>query len=288
MTGEDSYRPPLELSHPLANAKLEQNFLLKQSLAQKLQGWLEGPQHQNLTRCGSEKMYRTCESCGKWTELTYRCSIRWCPVCNWRITADRRKILTFWNLRISQPKHLVLTRRNETGVLTQSLFKHTMASFARLRRCDVMRECKGGCVSMETTHEGRGWHVHLHALLDARFVDVKAVAIDWGRLMGQDFAIVRIDDLRTKPYAQEVLKYVVKSDDMVRWRPERILEFIRACRGVRFFRVFGSLYRYREELKSFLASGKEPHRCECGSCQHRYDNERSDVLRQHRKEHPSR
>ena len=132
---------------------------------------------------------------------------------------------------------------------------------------------------MEVTNEGRGWHVHLHVFCDARFVDARKLAVKWGKLMKQDFAIVKVIDCREKSYLAEVTKYVVKGSELVKWHAEEISQFIHAIRGVRFFATFGTLFKLRREVQAqidFMKPDAKP--CECGCTNFFYSNEESEVI----------
>src|SRR5580693_1155687 len=83
-----------------------------EQIRQKLSGLWDVPQFWNFTRCGAEDFFRTCKSCSAVEKFKYRCSIKWCPRCQWKITAERKRVLELWSSRVRQPKHLVLTIKN--------------------------------------------------------------------------------------------------------------------------------------------------------------------------------
>lgn len=244
-----------------------------ETIRMKLSGLNDSNQFLNFERCGHEQIYRTCKDCGKTESFTYRCNIKWCPRCQQRLTAIRRRVLQLWTRRITQPKHLVLTQRN-LPVLTRKTFRQHTVALARMRRSKCFRQVKGGCVSTEVTNEGNGWHVHSHWLLDCRWLDMEKVSIRWGVLVKQNFAIVKVKDCRNLDYIQEVCKYVAKGDELAKWEPDQINEFTRAIRGIRMFSSFGSLWKLAPEIRRELAAEKpEPPSCECGSDEFSYESE---------------
>lgn len=118
---------------------------------------------------------------------------------------------------------------------------------------------------MEVTNEGRGWHVHFHILIDAPWLCMPEVSETWGRLNGQDFAIVKIKDCRGAEYLAEVTKYAVKGSELSKWSGDEIATFIESFDGVRFFGVFGTLYGKRTEWKAWIESLTEIKPvCSCG------------------------
>lgn len=224
-------------------------------------------QLQNFARCGHEHIYKTCTGCDERTVHFYHCMIKWCPLCNWRITNRRRDLLKQWLPLIPQPKHLVLTQRNTRAFTRRMLREHTK-NLARVRRSKAFRQVKGGCVSVEITNESRGWHLHSHWLVDARWVDQAELAITWGKLVGQEYAIVKVKDARDKTdYQRELMKYVVKGSDLARWSQDELYQFITAVRGQRFFFAFGSLFKEARRLRALAESERTPSVCECGCSQ---------------------
>ena len=249
-------------------------------IAAKLAGLCETRQFSNFCRCGKEEIYRTCRACGQLEKFAYRCNIKWCPRCQWRISERRRNLILTWAKRVTQPKHMILTQKN-FPILTARELKKFTRDMARLRRSLVFKEVHGGCVSIEITNEGKGWHLHSHWLCDARWIDVKALAVTWGNLVGQEFAIVQVLDVRNKSYAHEVCKYLAKGSEIAAWPAEQILEFVLAIRGRRFFFSFGSLFREGAAVRAEIAAAKPPTpACDCGADDFIYETEVSAVLRE--------
>lgn len=233
-------------------------------------------QLQNFARCGHEKVYKTCAGCDETTSHAYHCMIKWCPCCNWRITERRRQLLKMWLPNIKQPKHIVTTQRN-SDTLTRELIRQHTRNLSRLRRSKVFEHVKGGCVSVEITNENRGWHVHAHWLVDARWVDEPELARTWGRLVGQDYAIVKVKDARDRTnYQRELMKYVVKGSDLARWSTDELYQFIESVRSQRFFFAFGQLFKVARSLRAQAELEKPPTTpCECGSCQFIFTSDHS-------------
>lgn len=252
--------------------------LWHESVRAKLSGYLDSTQFQNFSKCGKDTIYRTCAGCRDCKRLTYRCSIKWCPRCNWMISRSRSALVREWARRVTQPKHLVLTQRN-FPVLTRSKIREHQKNLARLRKQKVFRDVKGGCVSVEITNEGNGWHLHSHWLIDARWIDAAEVAVAWGKLCGQSFGIVKVKDARNCDYAAEVAKYVVKGNQLAKWESNEILQFVTAVKGIRFFFTFGNLSKLRPEIEQWLAAVKpDTAPCDCGCSKFCFEDERRAVL----------
>jgi hypothetical protein len=187
-------------------------------------------------------------------------------------------MLALWNLQIHQPKHIVVTQKN-FQLLTRKKVRDFGRALARLRRQALWKPVKGGCVSTEITNEGNGWHLHAHILADVRWLDGGELAIVWGRIIGQEFGIVKVKDARGKSYLGEVTKYVVKPSQLAGWEPEEINQFIRAIKGVRCFAAFGTLFHLQRKIKAQLHLNRPPPEpCECGCDQFVYESERASIL----------
>jgi hypothetical protein len=133
---------------------------------------------------------------------------------------------------------------------------------------------------MEVTNEGRGWHLHLHCLINARWIDEAELALQWDNITNHMGRIVRVKDCRGESYLSEVTKYVVKGNQLAAWQPSQIEQFINAFDGKRTFGVFGSLYGQRTEFAEFIAGLKQAKpRCDCGSCAINYYSENEWLIR---------
>ena len=235
------------------------------TIRDKLEPLNSTSQFLNFAKCGSEEIRFRCRSCQKMHEFFYRCSLRWCPRCAWKITEERKKILRLWANQIQQPKHLVLTMRN-FDVLTKRELRFFKSRLLRMRHWKIFSRVRGGCCSLEITNEGRGWHLHAHLLLDVRYLDMENISRKWARALGQKFAIVKIKDVRGTDYVNEVSKYVVEGSELAKWPAEKINEFVRAIRGIRFFNSFGSLKAAAPAIRAALEhDAREKFKCDCGA-----------------------
>lgn len=251
----------------------ERELVFHHSILAKLRSIGRSDLVDQVSDCHTERSVRRCCGCQRSSVFWNRCDKFWCVLCAPRLSRERREGVEWWADQVSQPKHVVLTVRNTTH-LSREYVKWFKDCFARLRRRHVWSLVKGGFYRIETTNESRGWHLHLHCLADARWIDARLLAQEWGEIVGQDFAIVCVKDARPGQlrggtigggYIKELTKYVVKGDQLSSWTPEQISEFIDAFTGVRTFGVFGSLYAKRTQWKEFLAELKAGRvKCECG------------------------
>lgn len=205
-----------------------------------------------------------CAGCLRTSPFYNRCDLRHCPCCAVRLSAKRKESLTWWTRQISQPKHVVLTCRN-TDTLTKARVLEFKKNLTRLRRSSFAKAWRGGFYSLEVTNDGEsGWHLHAHLLVDARWIDSRALSKIWERITGDSY-IVKVIDCRGTDYLREVTKYVVKGNDMARLTGDQIAELIESFDGVKTFGSFGNLYKLRSQHAAWREeqdSKKET--CECG------------------------
>jgi hypothetical protein len=118
------------------------------------------------------------------------------------------------------------------------------------------------------TNEDRGWHLHLHALIDCRWIDQVELSTVWAKIVGQDIAIVHVSDCRDGQYLREVSKYAVKGTDLATWPSTTLGQYVKAFTGVRTFGTFGTLRNRKKAFKEWQALNEaDAAACPCG-CVH--------------------
>ena len=226
-----------------------------------------------LEYCHSRFTVCQCYNCGKVRQFPNRCDSGLCPECQPRLANERRKSVEWWTQQIEQPKHVILTVKNIPEISKGHVLQ-VKEWFSRLRRRAFARNWLGGFYSLEVTNEGRGWHIHIHALVNARFIDGGELARQWADVTNQMGRIVRVRDCRDKSYLAEVTKYAVKGSQLASWPAPEIAAFVRAFEGVRTFGVFGSLYKVRTEYAAWIKEVQD-HKptCACGCSSAKYYTE---------------
>lgn len=217
-----------------------------------------------IEACHTEPVYLICKGCSTVRKVWNHCDNHLCPKCQPRLARERYDQVRFWAGQVAQPKHVVLTVRN-TDTIDRDQIRGLVRCFARLRRLKFARNWKGGMWAVEITNEAKGWHIHLHVLVDAKWIDSTQLAQSWARIVRQDFAIVKVKDARAADYVKECAKYCVKGTDLAAWHPGQLKAFVDAIEGCRTFGTFGTLYKRRKKLTEFLdAMMNERRACECG------------------------
>lgn len=251
-------------SHRLQAVMWERELIWQESILARLKSIGKGHLAGKMAECHTIETFKRCNGCQKVTKFFNRCELFFCPVCAPRLSRERKLTVEWWTKQVRQPKHLVLTVRN-TSSITKLYVQWLKGQLSKLRRAKVFSAVKGGFYSMEVTNEGHGWHVHFHLLIDTPWLCMPDLSQVWGKLVGQDFAIVKIKDCRGDDYLKEVTKYAVKGSELAKWSGLTIAEFIETFDGVRFFGVFGSLYGKRTEWKAWIEAIREiKPLCKCG------------------------
>ena len=241
----------------------------------KLKGIWETKQLVSFGKCGHDVILRGCKCCKVVEELAYRCNLKWCPLCNWRLAELRRQFLTEYASTMKNPIHVVLTQKS-VKILTATRIREKQINMAKLRRQEVFAAVTGGCASIEITwnREGDvrngvklagGFHIHSHWLVDASYISEQRMKNAWAKLVEQDFSIGMVKPIEEEDFLQEICKYVVEGSEIAAWPAEIIRQFVMAIKGKNCFFTFGDLRKRAREFRG--EAYRKNHReavCECG------------------------
>jgi hypothetical protein len=226
-----------------------------------------------LEKCHTQYTIAQCTKCHTVQKFPNRCDQYFCPECQPRLSNERRRAVEWWTREVKQPKHVVLTVQNVPNI-TKAHVLEFKKWWKNLRRSKFCRNWHGGFYSIEVTNEGRGWHLHLHALVNAHWIDTTGLSINWNRANNGLGRIVKVKDARKHDYLKEVTKYAVKGVQLAAWPKELICEFLDAFTGVRTFGVFGDLYAKRTEFAEWFKAIRDlKPTCKCGCCDVLYFSE---------------
>lgn len=227
-----------------------------------------------IVSCG-EEIGLICESCGRKHLLHKKCKKKWCPRCAPSLAAKRATEMRGVAEQFVWPLFITLTMRNVDD-LNATAVRTLRRAFGRLRHQRFWREnVTGGFASVEITNIGNGWHPHLHAVLDCRWLSLKTprpqrgekaqstlkkckaasqeLEKAWARLLKQPTASVKVKRCNAGTISKEVCKYTVKGSDLIESKG-RIGDLIRALESCRLMTTFGSAHGRVSQLR---AIGKE-------------------------------
>ena len=222
-----------------------------------------------LAKCG-EPFALHCSNCARIHAGEKKCNLKWCPVCARRRAAKlsmkyrRAAALMQW------PMHVTLTISN-TATISPAHLVRLKKALKKLRRRDIFaNNVAGGISAIELTNTGRGWHLHLHLLLDCEWLAIETprpkkyhsrahkknlfqrasaeLEREWSGLVDQLLSSIAVRRCSGATAVQEVLKYAVKAGDLID-SPDPIGDAIRTIDRARLVAPFGTLYKMRDELK---------------------------------------
>jgi len=264
---ENNSRPTAELRAALAEKLHEEGA---DDLAEKLEG------------C-AERISLICTNCGSEKKVETRCKQRWCPVCAVILSIKRIQRYDKAAKAMQWPLMLTLTMKNTA--IAEAAANEIVKAFTRLRRTQFWRNTvKGGVASYECTNQSRGWHPHLHVLVDCRWLAVntaeprrtdsretrahklrsaqRELSQQWAQAIGQTQAIVHARRAYG-PMLKEALKYNLKPSDLLNSKAP-IAGLLRALKGKRLVIPFGTCYGLGKQWKT--EDAERAHKCACPDC----------------------
>jgi len=258
-------------AHTRAPRPKSESRLAAEKSRQKLLEKLENEGADDLTRalakCGQADAL-VCTCCGEKWDIVKRCNRKWCPACQ-RALATRASLrYTGICESFSWPLFVTFTVKNLPDP-SLDFVRALRRSFGKLRRLRWWNKCvTGGVAGIEVTNTGKGWHPHIHALLDCKWLSVtttppashlsreqkkarftratKEVQEQWALCTGvkSSVKIKRASargNGRDRSIASEIIKYSVKGSDLVDI-PDDVAPVLRMLDGTRLLTSFGSAY----------------------------------------------
>lgn len=217
---------------------------------------------QKLAIC-QKPLVLKCLTCGTRKQVAQRCKRKWCPCCAKLLAAARSTELEFIVERMRWPLFVTLTMKNESDLSSGGVRKLRRA-FGKLRHRKLWKSCtRGGVAAVEVTNIGNGWHPHLHAVIDCKWLAWKTPAPQrrdpvekqrllyqlaaqeleraWAKCLGQSTASVKVKRANKSTITKEVVKYTVKNEDLVLCEG-RASDLIRALETTRLLTTFGTAH----------------------------------------------
>lgn len=232
----------------------------REALAERLEREGAADLGSALRNCGNV-LPLVCTSCGGRQTTETRCRKRWCPVCAPLVARER---LRRWKTavdRLQWPLFITLTIANNED---PERLRFLRESWAKFRRRKLIRErISGGVAACEVTNTGNGWHPHLHAVVDCRWLALytrepsrgdppevvaalcKSAAQEleatWANQVRQETASVQVARITGDQATVYALKYATKAAELLAVAGE-IAPMIRVLRKTRLVSGFGSLH----------------------------------------------
>lgn len=160
--------------------------------------------------CGEFYFMVRCQSCGNVFRSYITCKKRTCEKCS-RVRSVRL-VNAYYPVVLSftWPAFMTLTLPWVESKKVREQKDRLVDSFAKLRRWKEIGFKKGIYTIEILKKDGDFWYLHLHALIDCKWLDQKRLSEIWKKITG-DASIVDIRRINnTKKACMEVIKYQTK------------------------------------------------------------------------------
>jgi len=196
-----------------------------------------------LNDCTETLSLVICKECDhKWYVVNH-CRSRACPICSFQVSRERAKYLNALCQRIQSVKLLTLTMPAWKGAPRDGI-KLLRDSFNKLRRHKLMKSVVGGAYCIEVIPNENYWHIHLHAILDCKFLPYQRIFSEWRALF--DVRHIEVDIRQAD--SREARSYIAKEvgkNMAISLEPEFIVEWYRAIKGSRLWTSFGTFFNIK-------------------------------------------
>jgi hypothetical protein len=213
-----------------------------------------------LFDCQETELKAFCRNCGKAWWVINRCRTRICPLCSWQKAKERAAFLEAMSAGMKHPKMITVTMPTWTASPADGI-RFIRRAFARLRRSALFKEVAGGAYQIELKPKEHGWHIHIHALLEAPFIPYQRLFSTWARILDRSHVEVDIRAATTPKEREYVCKYAAKSASFDA-EIDTVVAWYKATKGQRLFGTFGKWYNATvESLNPELAKSEPPPSC---------------------------
>lgn len=256
--------PPTREPNPKRLAREQARRRERAALMERLSADGDTDLAEILEKCAQIRTLKCCH-CGHCHKVETRCKKRWCPSCAYFVSVERVNKYAALADKFQWPLFVTLTVKNSIDPEGLRTLKKQWSKFRR--RKIISRQVRSGIVGFEVTNIGNGWHPHIHALLDCRWLSIhipeptrndnatakaakcRAAAEElqtvWAKQIGQPSASVAVRRADSVALI-EVLKYAVKPQTLAESK-ERPGDIIRVMQGMRMMTTFGAIRKKVED-----------------------------------------
>jgi hypothetical protein len=197
----------------------------------------------NFELCGFNAwVYESAEEPGRYRVACDRCHDRFCLPCG----AERSRVIAanvLERLGKAPARFLTLTLAARDEPLADTVTR-LYKCFARLRTRKLWKQSVTGGVAfleVKRSRDARHWHVHLHALVQGRYLHNHALSATWRKITGDSYVV----DIRLVTSHDNATRYVAKYaskplDPTTTRDPAALSEAIVALTGRRLCLTFGT------------------------------------------------
>ena len=218
----------------------KKHFHYKHRVAQEFKNaGLEELSHA-IDECEEVQQLVLCTHCASAWYVPKFCRKRVCPLCSWKLAKERSYYIKLMTHGMKFPKMITLTMPTWTTNPRDGI-SYIRDAFSRLRRTKLFKNCKGGAYQIELKQKPNGWHIHIHAIIDAPFIPYQHIFSAWKTEIGHDCPQIQITAAGNDKMKEYVCKYVAKAGGFEH-DLTGIVAWYKATRGIRLFGTFGEWF----------------------------------------------
>jgi len=198
--------------------------------------------------------------CGKAVPVT--CGVRLCPHCEKKRGNRLFKTVERLFKGMKDPRFITLTVPNSAHI-DGDLIDALREMFVKLRHLKRFQGyVDGGFYVIEITNRGKGWHPHIHALVDGRYYPQAQLSEDWQSCGGGLRVDIRPADQKG---VMELCWYMVKGSQFFD-SPSMVRALYEAIHGKRLAGAFGCCFnQFNEIRREEKEEKKKPDCCRHGN-----------------------
>lgn len=218
----------------------------------------------SMLMCGKmsgQKLIKRCKDCGDFQilDLKHHCNLRTCPTCSqirqFRIVRKYMPYFSQFPTTRGSPKSLYfLSIAPQNYENLQNGLKHILFSWRKFIRTKYIKErVEGGLWVIETTNNGAGWHIHIHALFYGRRLDncIRGKCLD----CGQNF--IKFDKLGNKYFCANKK---CNSTNVIINENSKIVNLFKSCSGrdvnIQIRELYGSTKSVLNYVLKYVSANK--------------------------------
>ena len=198
-----------------------------------------------LRSCHQKEILACCSTChGAWYVLD-KCRLRICPICSRNVFIERARYIKACCKQAKFPKLITLTQPLVTGDPREGITQ-LKKWFSKLREHEIFSNVRGGAYTIEVIPKTEGWHIHIHALVDAPYIPHEKLWSTWKQITQNEVPQTDIRAAKTPQAMEYVAKYASKSASMY-LKNDTIVDYYNAVHGFRLFVTFGCWFNAKLE-----------------------------------------
>lgn len=179
-----------------------------------------------------------CEKCGHSERVMLRCGDRTCPDCRKRDFFRLFRGYEHLFRSKSRLRFLTLTLRNTSNLSLTSVDFLRNCFRKLLRSSSLSGRISGGMYGIEIVNKGKGWNIHLHAIIEGQYLPQDELSREWRRITGGSYIVWVTKFDRGVEGLRYILKYLLKSPCLSGQEDT----YNAYMKGVRMFSFFGSWF----------------------------------------------